>query len=1613
MSNNNNKFFSDRFGTDPDVRQSLGYNNVKAYPSVNSSNDGHRHSEENVRWLTKQFIRKPFIIQYDDNTMKEFDYEGSSLNAGVTTGGMVNIDGYIINSSADLNCLSFDNTENTLLGTGSIYGYIEHQILQQLSEQFTKGLETANIEAIIHPPGDPHDSPVPNYFRQSPWDVLIPMVPAEKQTQCMWDYIRLSLSYIRKLELNEPYTSSTFVFDGLPEPVPYDVEIADRIGGSTIPTAIRPSTVTIIYDTTDVLNIIITDLLNNGYDPVDSLVTKFPERVNSVSYTTDDVTGNINSITVEYKCYYGILKDKLKSIKDADDEFTSTLFVVDIFGFYFVYKPDLKISTHTFPYTQDCNINFIQDGITPGRNLSTVHIIKGCNTIYDTTKLYRAILATDDNYSLLNSHVTNMPASYTYNTSDFYIKKPDGEAVEESNLRKSLTDVLNTDHFKVVSESTIINNYVNYNPTDDIETELSRGRLSSLCNNYYCLKLDNSSPIIQAFGLKYNDGFSTEYVPIGFMTSSGDLQIMNFQSLYKNNPPAGGVYHSTYVDDKGDTYYQQVYIESYISFFRRICSKLYNITISDTGPYGNISRLDEHNNRGWAKIFKDIQYGVLTPSQTDPDVSSNLSAILNFFNVSVITDITFGVLYNKLIAPYMNFYMQLAWSGLYVNTLNPVFQNEDQSWEGNFLARYGLSQIGSEGSEYIVGHTDTDVIYEIPRTFMYNGSTIEVPKRIYYGRNTYSDFGRLDRFLYTKNSTHNVTENLYYRDKANFFEQGLVKLYWCQDVVSYIKSCSKEQWTDTKPHDSEETREYNIDYVEIPYKLTTLENYTNNTYDGFANITYIVDRFAYYTGGTNNTEHYDVIPGYIQNVRIATDTLTPTGGLPNDWFHWADDITDVTDSEKCPTNNYEYNLTLDHRYGISTVGGQIESVGGLYFTGESQGWAISIPTLFKLYKDGQGYLEGRYRGTSKHAGIYVDYKLPMDVQDKDFWFANTWLSPVRTVVTWDIENNGAKYPTATTDGMEEYLQLRNHTLFSTDVIYNIDEYGNYLSMKDFIQSMINQYAVDLDEHINSQPKLDYIEFVTDLVGDKGKVNSVVEYSGLRDNVERVKRFSEEMSWNTGWIQNGSATTLIIENNKYYDITVAQGSLTVVGRVEDTSGNLNKYNLNTINSDNVSNTATNNVIRTTIKTKFTSNGCSLKLNTILNGFTPNYTQTGYGLPVIWDSNYPVTISTELDGTTAYNIAIRDLTNPGSTSTCLIELEVHLGANGNTAIGHCNISVIATQNTLTLMDMNYLWVEMFKLDSITWTQVSAITKLGFAERFWKIGDIKTFEVNDGTNTYEVPAMLIGIDSENPNAYDSTNYGHTLTWLTNIYNAGISGIETSTLFNRTFNPEIIGTTGKYGYNGENSGNYALPVMDWLNNDVYDAIEPGLTNIITPSKKTTGLTYSCSDGIDCRLLKTTVAGTTAGNKLTSKLWLPSLTEIGVSFTSVDPIERAIVNSGSDTRSAFTVGSYYVNESMETVDDNATYPYFQRSRMLQNVKSVTLMTSSYYMIDKVVDPSDIDTYVFDLADYDTIHRVQYVVGTSFDTNGSSARFFTALPKEDVAGVLHNAVQTDFCFITI
>ena len=62
-----------------DMRQTVEYQFVKAYPSVNSTNGGSIHSESNVRWLTKQFTKKPFLIPHDGNPEKDmFKMKGSA-----------------------------------------------------------------------------------------------------------------------------------------------------------------------------------------------------------------------------------------------------------------------------------------------------------------------------------------------------------------------------------------------------------------------------------------------------------------------------------------------------------------------------------------------------------------------------------------------------------------------------------------------------------------------------------------------------------------------------------------------------------------------------------------------------------------------------------------------------------------------------------------------------------------------------------------------------------------------------------------------------------------------------------------------------------------------------------------------------------------------------------------------------------------------------------------------------------------------------------------------------------------------------------------------------------------------------------------------------------------------------------------------------------------------------------------------------------------------------------------------------------------------------------------------------------------------------------------------
>lgn len=92
---------------------------AKAYPSVNSPNEGGFNSEENLRWLTKAVTTKPFIVgQRDSDVNRSFGYEGEAGNGVYIYPGFFSIDGYL-GKVAKQSDISFDNTSKDVFGVNN------------------------------------------------------------------------------------------------------------------------------------------------------------------------------------------------------------------------------------------------------------------------------------------------------------------------------------------------------------------------------------------------------------------------------------------------------------------------------------------------------------------------------------------------------------------------------------------------------------------------------------------------------------------------------------------------------------------------------------------------------------------------------------------------------------------------------------------------------------------------------------------------------------------------------------------------------------------------------------------------------------------------------------------------------------------------------------------------------------------------------------------------------------------------------------------------------------------------------------------------------------------------------------------------------------------------------------------------------------------------------------------------------------------------------------------------------------------------------------------------------------------------------------------------------
>jgi phage baseplate assembly protein gpV len=92
------------------------------------------------------------------------------------------------------------------------------------------------------------------------------------------------------------------------------------------------------------------------------------------------------------------------------------------------------------------------------------------------------------------------------------------------------------------------------------------------------------------------------------------------------------------------------------------------------------------------------------------------------------------------------------------------------------------------------------------------------------------------------------------------------------------------------------------------------------------------------------------------------------------------------------------------------------------------------------------------------------------------------------------------------------------------------------------------------------------------------------------------------------------------------------------------------------------------------------------------------------------------------------------------------------------GDWTVKAGSTSKTLTIDSIAVYYVSMATLESLSWSQVAAVSKSGMASKMWNIGDKKTLTVNGVTYT----AVIIGFDHDN--VTDANSYGRSkagITW------------------------------------------------------------------------------------------------------------------------------------------------------------------------------------------------------------------------------------------------------------
>lgn len=384
-----------------------------------------------------------------------------------------------------------------------------------------------------------------------------------------------------------------------------------------------------------------------------------------------------------------------------------------------------------------------------------------------------------------------------------------------------------------------------------------------------------------------------------------------------------------------------------------------------------------------------------------------------------------------------------------------------------------------------------------------------------------------------------------------------------------------------------------------------------------------------------------------------------------------------------------------------------------------------------------------------------------------------------------------------------------------------------------------------------------------------------------------------------------------------------------------------------------------VFKSTVRFKFKQSR-TIKLN-----MRPTYNSGSTWLP--WKSNYPITYNSS-DGCPM--IVLNANTPEDSVNEAIMDLTFTPSEN------ICTINLLHNPDILNTTDMSYLLKSLYSMDTLTWEQIHQMCELGLASKLFKLGDTKEFTItvpqDEGDPlVYNVPATIIGFDC------DGTN---TITFMVNttepIWNNRYTAI-TGTTTETVDGIEIITTKCPDGY-------HDTTLKSALSATIPNYIEESVKNHLVRKLNHDMLVYAQTENDVISIISY------KKQDMTAKLWLPSLSELGL---SVD----------SDELTADTQDCSPEWVSRESYEGNC-YPYFELPKDRQHIINTTMITRSTRML--VKEPSGEE---FNEDYFNDLSRDLYVVGASYDDNQSDARFLTVIDNETVKNLGYQPAP--FCFV--